>query len=395
MFFLWEVEMGGEVRCRNLHAAASLGAPIVAYSGLVCRLLEGDAAAAALMCQLWYLTREGARPVDETAEQLEESTGLSAKVQRRARRALAARGWISELRARRGGKVRIFTRVNAPVVLADLDAAGRQRPAEQIDLTGAQRAGDQVPNGQVKPPATPAQRAGSKNSDQDQEQEQEAADAAQPPAASRLISKEQQAKQPRPTEAEILSGVLDDTPAAAALAVCAVICAAMDREWHGGQRKVVPGKQSQALLVDHVRAGGRASDVLKAVHGMRHDDWSDRGRFAQLRHVFGKLPEWVRLYEERHLKGDRPVWPRAQHRVPAGFRPWRGVLLPADREPTNGDQLALEAGYVFTFDGRQWVDPADDPLELVAAHRARYGDANVTPTARARIAAVEARRARG
>lgn len=383
--------VGAEIRCRNLHAAAQLGAPIVAYSGLVCRILGGDAAAAALLCQLWYLTREGARPTDETAEQLEESTGLSAKVQRRSRRLLAERGWISELRGRRAGKSRIFTRVNAPVVLADLDAGGRERPAEQADLPGAQRAGDRVPNGQATTPPTPAQRAPSKIQDQDQEQEQKAAHAAQPSAADCSTA----TKQPKPTEVEILSGSLDDSPVAGSLAVCAVICAAMDREWHGGQRKVVPGKRNQALLADHVRAGGKASDVLKAVHGMRHDDWQDRGRFAELRHVFGKLSEWVRLYDERHVKGDRPIWPRAQHRQPDGFRPWNGIALPADREPTNGDQLALDAGYVFAFDARQWVDPADDPRGLVAAHRARYGDANVTPQARARIQAAEAKRARG
>ena len=121
----------------------------------------------------------------------------------------------------------------------------------------------------------------------------------------------------------------------------------------------------------------------------------ERGRCADLRHVVGKIDVWVRYYEERHLRGASPHWPRAQSRVPAGFRPWKGIWLPADREPTHGDQLALEAGYVFAFDARQWVDPLSDPGDLVDQHREKYGEANMTPTANARIEAGRARRARG
>lgn len=395
-------------KLKTINEAFNLPGPTVAYSGALARALDGDVCTALLFCQCWYWSKGGAIEYDRTMPQVEHAIGLSVPRQKRSRRLLVKKGWLSERVVRRRGCSILLTIVHPDAVAPDLrewlDANARaQEEAEVGVVSYPQVTGDgskDAPQIDQKVPPRQHEKYALQDPIQDQEREEEQGSRVMkhPPALA-LVTLPDQQQQPikpkKPTEAEIISGALDDTPAAGSLAVCAVICAVMDRDWHGGQRKVVPGKRNQALVLDHVSAGGRVSDVLKAVHGMRHDDWQDRGRFTELRHVFGKLGEWVRLYDERHVKGDRPIWPRAQHRQPEGFRPWRGIHLPADREPTNGDQLALEAGYVFAFDARQWVDPADDPRGLVAAHRLRYGDANVTPQALARIQAAEAKRARG
>ena len=190
-----------------------------------------------------------------------------------------------------------------------------------------------------------------------------------------------------PTEAGILAGDFDLVPMATrrSTVVLMAILTAVGREWHGG-RTLVTVKARVRAWENFVDAGGLPSQALKAVFGLRHDPWDKRGEVGCTVNEICRDPErWVKLYEDRHVTGARPRWPRKGVAVPPGFRPWKGILVPADRQMSHGDELALAAGYVFVFDGREWVDPLDDRRGLVPQHQAKFGDANVTELAFARM----------
>lgn len=107
-------------RCETLHAAAEIGEPVVAYSGLAARALDDDPIASIILCQLWWYTAGGQRPTDVTAATLHRVTGVVPGRQRRAREALRARGWLIE---KPMGRRRVSYTLNRDRVLADMQAA--------------------------------------------------------------------------------------------------------------------------------------------------------------------------------------------------------------------------------------------------------------------------------
>jgi hypothetical protein len=426
--------MSAPIKCQTLHAAAELGEPVIAYSGLAARALGDDPIASIILCQMWFWTRGGTRRSSVDAGSIYGVTGVNPARQRRARRALKGRGWLRE-KTRRGedGRLHVTYAVDRDRALLDLRAfagAERDRRAAAMELSLLASVGnepgeksimdsapcEEIDHGHMQksimepvPPCAEIDHSGDPDPEEIRKEEIQEHGATRPlsleqpePDATRVNAPPEGNRSdragPRSAESElkpivaaedVLNGLWDDdVPGARGVAVLAVVLRVLSETWHGQPRAVVPSKQRRNLWSDWVDAGGRPSDAMRAIHGMRHDDWDRRGDHADLRHLLGSVDRWVGLYHSHHVRGVEPRWPRRRaDATPAGLRPWRGVYLPAERTPTEGDRFALDAGYVFVFDEREWVDPRDDPRGLVAKHRARYGDANVSEVARARIGA--------
>lgn len=133
-------------RCETLHAAAEIGEPVVAYSGLAARALDDDPIASIVLCQLWWYTAGGQRPTDVTAKTLHRVTGVVPGRQRRARETLRARGWLLEQPM---GRRRVRYSINRDRVLADMQAA---RDAERARVECAKTATRVNENDHWEPP---------------------------------------------------------------------------------------------------------------------------------------------------------------------------------------------------------------------------------------------------
>lgn len=169
-------------------------------------------------------------------------------------------------------------------------------------------------------------------------------------------------------------------------ALLGVVLQFLGEQWHNGARTIMPTVARKRTWHEFLGAGGTPAAALKAILGMRHDDWQDRGEHCDLHHVLNNPERWLELYERKHVAGVVPRHPVV--RAPPGMRLWRdGVYIDAAANPSTSDAQFLGAGYVYVVDDRAWVDPMDDPRGRVVAHRAKYGALNVTGAAAARIEA--------
>ena len=200
-----------------------------------------------------------------------------------------------------------------------------------------------------------------------------------------------------PTQASILAGQHDRVPIALggrnehpdALPLAEACVAAWGARW--GHRRPVLSSERRKTWATWGREGRPPSEILKAILGMSHDDSpADRNLHHDWTHVARNFEKWVALYEERegHVA---PRWPRRA--APAGHHDWEGVYLPRSA-PTDADRFCRANGYVFVLDAAAWVDPLADTRGTITAHRAKWGEINITPESRTAMALANKRAAK-
>lgn len=116
-----------------------------------CRVVElvGDTAAALIACQMIYWTRRGNELADrdgwifKTAADWEAETGLTWKVQRRARQHLVNLGWLQERKLTMPARLEFRLRLGSigPLLLASLDTS---LPANALDSLSDWRSGTEL-----------------------------------------------------------------------------------------------------------------------------------------------------------------------------------------------------------------------------------------------------------
>jgi len=90
------------------------------------------------------------------------------------------------------------------------------------------------------------------------------------------------------------------------------------------------------------------SDFCKAILGMRFDEWEDRKRFCDWRHVAKDVEKWSDLYESNKDKKPPPVTSEAVKIIEKTF-------VPSDYVWTKEDSfMASRGNYTFNVEKRSW-----------------------------------------
>jgi hypothetical protein len=361
----------------SLSAALELGKPVVAYSAAVALALDGDTNAAIILCQLWFLTRGGRASTGIDAETMRLQTGITWRKQQRARSVLCGRGWLTERRSRGGdGRSHIRYSIYPDRILADVRAAA----APPLLLATI--------NETAIPESTKARFSSSEPTNETLISED--LNSSNSEISEKRKIKEQEKDSAREPVADIADALLagHDRPIASPLLLQAVLFL-LSKHWHSGKTILPATGPRRRTWEDYLAAGGSPVDAARAVVGMRYDDWKDRGEHCDLGNVLKSVERWVKLYERFYVSGATPNHPKHVAVAPPSTKVWRGISVDAALVPNEADAWMLGEGFVYVTDDRAWVDPAEDPRGRIPAHRARYGDLNITAAARARIEAVK------
>ena len=102
-----------------------------------------------------------------------------------------------------------------------------------------------------------------------------------------------------------------------------------------------------------INEGVTPSMFLRAIWGMKHDEWPERKNRCDLPYVLRHMDRWLDLFE-RHGFSDVDT---------AGMRRVKGVTVPVDYQWDQNDEHLLEMGNTFDPVSRRWTRESNGSID--------------------------------